>query len=282
MRKKSQQIETQGNMSPGYVGRDFIINQTIIDQYNSSQRKKWRQLEHAYCPVLQDNSNFRVGFLQHIAIALHNTFLNNGYTRFVNNLRTFKEVINDNELVFYELVSHQPTFCEQLRREYSKSIERILDIKEKGDINDLENLKKEFIERWNSYFYDWKLSHKVIFSNDWMPTEFIYDPATKQITIQAIDILTANPKDYEEGITTTSELFQFIASVIKLPIIYLGDFVWLKENYPLMKLFIEISDNQQYRLDRVRVNAHDYEEWDYVNRDFDEEVRTKKAKKEAK
>ena len=49
-----------------------------------------------------------------------------------------------------------------------------------------------------------------------------------------------------------------------------------------MKLFIEIADNRQYRLDHVRINANDYEEWDYVNREFDEEVRISKASKKAR
>jgi len=45
----TKKIVTHGDQSPGYVAGNYSINQTIVNQYEETNIKKWRQLaEHWY------------------------------------------------------------------------------------------------------------------------------------------------------------------------------------------------------------------------------------------
>lgn len=279
MERKINKIKTFGDMSPGYVNGNYIINQTIVDQYNSIKRKKWRNIDQIRYSVLHDNNNFRTGFLQHLVLALHKTFKDAGYTKFINDLIMYDYTIDNNDLTIYELLSHQPVFSENFRREHINSIERILSLQKNNDEKGFDEYKYEFIKQWDSHFSGWNIQYDVVFAEVWMPVEIIYDPIIKNITVRTIRNFSTNPKDYENGIVTTSEMLHLLASLDKFPIAYWGDFVWLKDNYPLLKLFIYVADNHEYNLGHIRINADDFEEWDYVNRDYDEEIKIQKNKK---
>ena len=111
--------------------------------------------------------------------------------------------------------------------------------------------------------------------------EFVYDPATKRISVQSISRYSVDFSDYPDGITTASELLCFLAALSKTVIGYFGDLVWLEKNYALMKLVVEVLDHRAFSWDRIRINASDYEDWDYINTSFDEEIEIKKSLKEA-
>lgn len=282
MSKRNQKIETHGNQSPGYVARDYTINQTIINQYESKKRKKWRPLETLLYPVLTDNENFRFTFINDLAIGLHNVFEKNGYIKFNGMLRLSKKINDHQELIVYELICNQPEFSEDIRKRYNQYINDRLSIDGKGEKQRrklFSRLKNEWKEEWGEFFKNWRIIPNVIFSSSEIPLEFIYDPATKFISIRSFADITANISDYEEELKTTSELLRFIPSISVLPLAYIGNFVWLEDNYPLMKLIIDIADNRGILVDNIRINVDDYEEWDYINKALDEEVKIRKAKK---
>jgi hypothetical protein len=58
-----------------------------------------------------------------------------------------------------------------------------------------------------------------------------------------------------------------------LPVAYFGDvFAWGKDNFRLMKIMVSIMDKDPIDLERIKINANDFEEWDYLNPDFESEA----------
>jgi len=252
-------------------GHDYVVNRHIVKKHESIKRKRWRSLESVFYPVPQDNTTYRDNFIKVLSIALHNTFTKKDYIEFTSIFRVSKQVRQGYEIIAYNLLSHQPEFAENVRRESSKHYQDAFNV---SDRKQLEELNQKERVRWAEYFSDWRLDLFLVpFSDSWGAINLLYDPASKHIRIQPPKQDSTRIEDYEENIETTSELFQFIAAISRLSIAYLGDLVWLFGNYPLMKLITDIVDNKEVRPDRIRINASDYEEWDYTNKQYDKEVR---------
>jgi len=93
--------------------------------------------------------------------------------------------------------------------------------------------------------------------------------------------LSADPATYASGMSSTSDVLRFLASIRNSgSVAYLGDVTWYNKNYSLLKLWADLLDHGNIDIDRLRINAEDYEEWDYLNPVVDLEVK-KVTNKEA-
>jgi hypothetical protein len=111
---------------------------------------------------------------------------------------------------------------------------------------------------------------------DWLPVEFTVDPAKRLISMERL-LLSLDPAEYASGITSTSELLRFLASLMNAgQVAYFGDIAWCKDNYSLLKLWADLMDHARIDIKRLRINAEDYEEWDYVNPVVDLEIKNSK------
>jgi hypothetical protein len=99
----------------------------------------------------------------------------------------------------------------------------------------------------------------------------------QQFSIRPIKLISLNPSDYPEHITTTSELLIYLASLKRMLVGIVGNFSWYKVNYPLLKLTAEFLEKRSFRLDEIKINAHDYKEWDYDYPQFDAETKRYKT-----
>ena len=95
--------------------------------------------------------------------------------------------------------------------------------------------------------------------------QFIYDPDAKRISIAPYkdEDISADPSDYPNKLRSTSELLR-LDDAIKHSVIHDYDLTPAQQSYPIMKLTLALLDND-FRIDNIRVNSNDAEEWDYIN-----------------
>jgi hypothetical protein len=113
---------------------------------------------------------------------------------------------------------------------------------------------------------------KVPSSPSWTPIQCICDGAAKRLTLHVVPKLSLDPADYPDHLATSQELLQFIGSYSNLKLAFGGDVAWVANNYSLMKLTIAVLD-RNLDMGRVRIAVDDPNEWDYINGEFDGEVR---------
>jgi hypothetical protein len=246
-------------------------------QPTSKRRKQWRRLEAITYPVLSDSENSRGKFINDFAYALDQVFKTKGYTSFNGLVRLNERNASGQIFPVYEFICHQPEFCKAFRQRGIQLISRVLAYKESNLSSEelevkKEEMRQEIIRESVAFAKEWSIDARVPFSPEWRAIQFIYDPATSSISICPIELFSLNPSDYPEHITTTSELLTYLASFSTLLVGIVDDFNWYKANYPLLKITTEILDKQAFQLEGIKINVHDYEEWDYDNPQLDAET----------
>ena len=277
---KRVEISTKGDYSPGIVQRDFIVNQTIVQEHKkASKRKNWRSLETVIFPLLRESEHSREVFLMDLAFALDQIFQNKGYVKFNAIFRMQTIIHQDQERPYYELKTHQASFGSRVERNYNKFLQTIEHLKSTLPIQEAKQKMRQLITNERREFQaKWRIQLDVGFSNHWVPIELIYDPETVRISIRSIDTPSINFGEYADSITTSSEMLCFVAAASRTVFGFFGDLIWLEGNYPLLKLNIDILDNRSINFDNIRINVDDVEEWDYINKSFDEEVKNREHK----
>jgi len=268
-RKKSSAgdiIVTHGNQSPSYVTGDFTVNQTIVNQCREAKKKQWRRLDEIDYLVLLDNEDRRMKYAGQLALHLHRAFKDVGYTQFASLLCLRQVKVNKDPTPLYCLVSHQAKFTGVLRRSWKYLWNPAVPAKSRQRYQD--DLNIEFSTLYESWSFDLRLP----FVERLIACEFTYDPDAHRISIGPPPIVSTRPSDYPDKVRTTSELLMYLSSVTGSPFIDFGDIACIKSYYPLFKLAIELIDNKGWRLDRIRINAVNCEEWDYINVAADIEV----------
>jgi len=267
MKKTGNMIETHGNLSPGIVKGDFKVNQTIVHQYNVSKRKRWRQLDEAVYPAIQDTDERRSSYAYQLALHLHRAFKSKGYIKFVCLFGIRQTDLEGEPSPFYNLISHQAKFTGSLRSSW----------KTLWNPNIHENEKAEFQNQLNSelisLYQSWTFNLQLPFTESVVACQFIYDKDGRKITIGPPDFSSTSPGDYPDKLHTTSELLTFLSAITRTPIADLGDIGFVTAYYPLFKALLELLDRNGWRPDHIRVNIEDCEEWDYINPAVDAEVR---------
>lgn len=267
MSEPKYRIETHGDQSPGYVAGDFTVNKTIVRQYNKARKKKWRPLDEINYPPPEDNDDCRRKYLGLLALHLHRAFKDSGYTQFVSLARLAQAKINEDLVTVYSLVSHQVKFTGALRRTLKYLWNRNIAVELRQKCQD--DLNAELCTLRES----WSFKVDLPFVNRFIPVQFAYDPDAHKIAIGPPPIVSTTPAEYPDKVRTTSELLTFLSSLLGSPFCNMGDIAWVKSYYPLFKLCLELLDTKAFRMDRIRINAENCEEWDYINTAADIEVR---------
>lgn len=281
--KLIQIAKVEGNVT---ISPSVMLN--AVKHIKKSQRKQWRGLAHVLYPLPNgDNERMRVIFTRELLFCLAKTFAGSGYVNFNGILRVASATTPDGEnYSAYEFFCHQIEFSEMLRRRYENQLASIFDIKDRGvdsfgrTEKELREIMVEEIDAFEREWKEWTLEYRLAFTSKLLPIEFTYDPAAKRITLQWIRDLSTDPANYPDRVTTTSEMLRYIAALSNVDAAIVGDiFVWGKENYPLLKLVVDVMDDRRVQLDHLRINAVDYEEWDYVNTKLDAQIRESEVRK---
>lgn len=241
-----------------------LITQQIAGQAATKMRKTWRGLAHLQVPMAGGINELSDRlFLTELFMSLSRTFRHRPYTQFTGILRHVDLDVRGQVVSAYYLLCHQIEFCEAVRSATRRHLQ-------------LWNAKKQNPEAWEkakqdeqraveTFNVEWKTIASFDLSRQWMPLEFIVDSAKKVLSIESLP-LSLDPSDYGSGITSTSELLRFLASFANVgPVAFFGDAAWYNDDYSLLKVWADLIDHHRIDIDRVRINAEDYEEWDYLN-----------------
>lgn len=256
-------IETQG-FSPGFVHGDFKINQTIINNYNTSKRRHWRKLGTFGYPIVSYEKDPRMRFLKFLLFHLPRAFKDSGYVSFISLVLPTHITVKDEILLRYLLFSPQTKYTGLLRRSWKYLHTNSIPIEDRQKYQ--ESLNKEGSDQIDS----WDLSVK--FLEGIFPIELIYDPDEHKMSIGTPSIISSDPADYPDKVRTTSEFLTFVSSIPDNSVIGWEDAECILSYYPLAKFCMNLLDNQKYSLDDIRINDEDYEEYDYINNEYDVEV----------
>jgi len=106
---------------------------------------------------------------------------------------------------------------------------------------------------------------------EWFAYLFVYDEAGRKISVTPYQELSTEVSDYPERLRTTSEILQFMCAVRYVNMMHL-DLDEANKFYPLLKVYVPILDGVAPDFDKLRINVADYEEWDYVNPELDQDM----------
>lgn len=268
MSDKPAKIETHGDQSPGYVGGNFTVTKTIVQQCQQSRRKTWRPLDEIDYPAIVNDEDRRNKYTFQLALHLHRAFSNSGYTAFTGlvGLREAPMPDDADPIPVYCLVTHRSEFTGALRKTwkylYNPNIAT----------DDKEKLQADLNAQAGHLFKTWSVDLSLPFANRQVAVHFVYDPDSQRIYIGPPPHASTTPASYPDKLRTTSELFAFLSAIIGAPAVLLGDIKCITSYYPLFKVAIDLLDHRPLLRDRIRVNVNDCEEWDYINPIADEEV----------
>ena len=267
MKDHDLKIETHGNYSPGIVNGDLQITQTIINQYKDSKNKRWRNLGTLFRPVIEDNYESRGMFKAHLVIHLHRIFKSSGYINFTSLFCLGTSTFEDKTFPGYLLITHQTKYIGALRESWKYIWNSSIELNIRKEYQDvLNNELKELMTNWS-------LDINIDFTEDLCALEFTYNPDEHKISIKRPSIISDDPVDYPEKVRTTSEFLTFFSTVIYAQISCWQDLHCITSYYPLTKFCIRVIDNECVSPENIRINVDDCEEYDYINTEFDAEVK---------
>lgn len=253
------------------------ISKSRASKVSGGPRKQWRNLETVTYPVLSDSNRSREKFALDLAYTLDQVFKARGYTTFTGLVRLNERDTPDQKVPVYQLICHQPEFCEAFRQKGIRFLSRVISsngstLSSEELEDEKEEMRQEIIRESTDFAERWSVNATIPFLSVWAAIRFIYDPATRHISLYPVELVSPNPSDYPdpEHITTTSELLIYLASLSMLPV---DDFNWYKANYPLLKITAAILEDGAFSFKRIKTNVKDYEEWDYDYPQLDAETK---------
>lgn len=253
-------------------GGKAVIAHTIIgdvilqqDAIRAATRKTWRSLSQFVYPSQNLGLDIQKNFPGHLIAQLHETFRGAGYTIFSGIISIAPQTkISGIEFSSITLISNQPKYLGAIQASVAQMWNEELDRKA---------LQEELNSQLRDLYQNWTVRVKIHNIEEPVAYEFIYDPDRHAITILSYDAVSGAPSEYPDKVSSTRELLMLLVAVSRSTILNAGNLETVLSSYPLSKLFLDILDEKTFGMDRVRVNAEDLEEWDYINPSADEEFK---------
>jgi hypothetical protein len=266
----SANVSTSGNYSPGIVYGNFI-NQTVVKQEAVAKRRTWRALDSATFPPLGDTKAAKLAVWDSFLHTVAEMYGQQPYTEFTILVNADEVVIEGEQVPRYVVVSYQPGLCSNALKEYRQFVQLYHAWRNAQPGEARTTLEQEQKKR-KARLQEWSPSIQVPSSPSWTPIQCICDGAGKRLTLHVVPKPSLAPTDYPDHLATSRELLQFLGSYSNLNLAFVGNAGWAANNYSLMKLTIAVLD-RNLDMGRVRIAVDDPNEWDYINGEFDEEVR---------
>lgn len=270
------------------VGHQF--NAGTINFFMSAQAeikgKQWRPLEHLDYVVPEDTERYRRKFVDDATTALIDAFGGQGFKTFTALVQKRKGRADDQrEMVAYTVRCHQARFVGALSRywhtwvEQTKAIVALPD--ERSRLEKIRRTEKENEREKDAILTaaarkSWSISYNLSFSEKPLAVACTYDPDAGKVSLDSHNVLlSTNPGDYPDRVTTTSEMLQFVSANQQIDFKYV-DLNFVTNNLPLTKLIVYMMDhNSLVDFGGIRVDANDLERWDYSYPKFEAELAEK-------
>lgn len=274
-RNSAINVVTHGPNSPGIVYGNVVINQTIIKQYTETHKKTWRELSF-FTYAAQKNTMHERGWGENVFKAAIEAF--DEKTKFVFLAWSSESIIDGNPVMQYHTASSKSDFIDcqtRLRHEALSFISKM-----KKDIASGRRTRDEVqvvADALPNVLSGWDISGDFGPPlKGFTPVECSVDPIKRTVRMNQLSTSSLDPDDYKNDIGTTSEFFKYFAAVENSgPIAQLGDLETFfgAGNYRLQKLLTAMLDEGAIALSRLRVSSLEDEEWDYINLNYDLEVK---------
>ncbi len=268
---ESVTVTTSGDQSPGLVQGNYVINQTIVNEYKEARGKRWREISVGKWSIQSDIKDRQKLWLHNVCEALLTTF-GDEYQDFVFLFSVYDVDLEGVPAKVYQMLSHKAAFTGTVVNLRMAHVQKLIAA---GDAADPDAAKAKLIEELQQAedpLKSWTVVPNIVESGDLTPVRCIYEPEFKRITLESVAEGSLNPVNYPDHLSRTSECLIFVAAALQAVVSYMGDTAWYANHYSLQKMAVDLLDTGRIDFDRLRVNMDDDEDWDYVNPEYDAEV----------
>jgi hypothetical protein len=250
---------------------------SVMIQHAQSQRVidglRWVKFELSTLPVLRDSQANRNELIRLFRNCLIRVF-KDSYQSFsiLLNVKLHDEAQPEG-IASYTLFGPQRNFIYECDKEHREEMTKLLTARLDPDWQAAkERIKLQSVED-EKIFRDWRIMHNVEFESLPVAVNIEYDPSMKRIKIISDNEESTNPKHYDNEVKTSSEAIRFLCVMLKKRYANIGDVGYQLEFLPLLKLMIDFYDKKPIDLDNFRCREQSPEEWDYINHDFQAQLK---------
>lgn len=273
-------ITTHGDNSPGIVHGDFTISRQIVQEYKVSKKKRWRKIPTIGYPIPNLSETSVARYFRHLFEALA---VVDSYESFTVLLWLRPPETDDPCPVIYSLSGNEQVL-ERLVGSRKQELKWHEKFEKAGKPERMRRKEARRIESSPDLLEGWDIESDVRtgqLSNFPLPLRCTVDPARRTLSVVNSTMPESEKEkwaeldagNYEQHLTTTSEMLRFVAAVrSRGGIKVFPEVGWLFEEYSLSKMLISVMDGE-FNYGNIRINKDDDEEWDYVNLKYDKEVR---------
>jgi hypothetical protein len=242
----------------------------FMQQADRISRIRWRKIETVNYAVREDSERFRHWFSMDVFRSLNETFDGKGYRRFTALFAPTPVSRNGQSLHMYTFHCHEIAFAVGVRKRAIDRVTLLGQLRERP-VEEQKKVSDDLLHEEKLFQDSWHLSGSIDFSQSGA-IEFEYDPDGKAMSIKSQEEFSLDPTDYENHIETTSEMLSYIAAAQRSVVAIMGDISFTLKNWPLLKLATRILDHEPIDIDAIRIDANDYERWDYHNPTLETEL----------
>jgi hypothetical protein len=177
------------------------------------------------------------------------------------------------EFPSYELWSHQKQFVFNASERHAASLRGMIEARLSGGSRERlrEELRRKVAEREKAAA-GWTVDAEVSFDRFPRAHWITYEPSIKRVQIKVDHEQSADPKEYDAKVKTTSEAITYACALAGRPLALVGDLAWQTDNFSLLKLTCFILDRRMLDFERFRVLNDDPETWDFRYPELEAEV----------
>jgi len=244
----------------------------FLDAGKARARKRWRPLGATHYRTFRATRNSWDGFFQTLLIAATEAFAQEPYAQFSVLLGV--EMIRKEEasVIAFDVFAPYASFCAALDREQARLVDMVKLVNESEvDSPERRAMRDQEAERLAAFHKAWSVRWQPPESRRALCMHLTVDSESRSATLEEAPVVSTDPADYPDHVTTTSEVLAYTAAKLT-SFIAVSNLDWIANNYPLMKLTAYAMDHQATPMDQFRVNVADAEEWDFVYPAFDTEI----------
>jgi len=244
----------------------------FLDAEAARARKRWRALGATRYRTFSATRKSWDGFFQTLLIAATEAFAQESYTQFSALLTVEMILREDVSLIGFDVFAPYASFCAALDREQQRLVDMVKLFNEtEAGAPEREAMREEEAERLTRFNQAWSVRLQPPESRRALCVRLVVDRSSTSATLDEAPVVSTDPADYPDHITTTSEALAYVAAKMTTSIA-VTNLDWVVHNYPLMKLTAYTMDHGSIPMGQLRVNVADAEEWDFEYPAFDTEI----------
>ncbi|KFZ77001.1 hypothetical protein ED92_38485 [Amycolatopsis sp. MJM2582] len=229
---------------------------------SGASRHHWYPLENGLFPVLADSDAARRYFVSLLVESVIQTF-GNEPARFVFVLSVGSRGEEGQSFPVYSMWSHHREFVAWADHRHATGMRRMINARlNMSNAEGLARVLQDLVESGQT-MAGWRWEGKLGFGPAPAPHVVTYEPAIRRVLIEHDTAAYADPEEYDEKVTTTSEALRYMCAVGNRPAPAITSFDRFVGNRPLLQLTTYLLDQRTFDFARFRVLRDDPETWNF-------------------